>query len=84
VEICNRLNSIPRKCLGYKTLAEVFRQKVSPRSGARDSFGIAQVAVRHELTDSLGASYQSGTGDEPMSSDHQALVLTAPIERIVD
>lgn len=28
IEICNRLNSTPRKCLGYKTPAEVFRQKV--------------------------------------------------------
>ncbi|RZS76807.1 IS30 family transposase [Phyllobacterium myrsinacearum] len=27
-EICNRLNSTPRKCLGYKTPAEVFRQKL--------------------------------------------------------
>jgi IS30 family transposase len=28
IDICNRLNSTPRKCLGYKTPAEVFRQKV--------------------------------------------------------
>lgn len=27
-EICNKLNSTPRKCLGYKTPAEVFRQKL--------------------------------------------------------
>ncbi|MBY3278752.1 IS30 family transposase, partial [Rhizobium laguerreae] len=27
-EICNRLNATPRKCLGYKTPAEVFRQKL--------------------------------------------------------
>jgi IS30 family transposase len=28
VEICNKLNAAPRKCLGYKTPAEVFRQKL--------------------------------------------------------
>ena len=28
IEICNRLNSTPRKCLGYKTPAEVFRKKL--------------------------------------------------------
>jgi IS30 family transposase len=28
VEICNKLNATPRKCLGYKTPAEVFRQKL--------------------------------------------------------
>jgi IS30 family transposase len=28
VEIRNRLNSTPRKCLGYKTPAEVFRHKI--------------------------------------------------------
>ena len=28
-EICNRLNATPRKCLGYKTPAEVFRQKTA-------------------------------------------------------
>ncbi|WP_421580636.1 transposase, partial [Shinella sp. M31] len=27
-EICDRLNTTPRKCLGYKTPAEVFRQKL--------------------------------------------------------
>ncbi len=27
-EICSRLNATPRKCLGYKTPAEVFRQKL--------------------------------------------------------
>ncbi|MFW8642025.1 IS30 family transposase [Rhizobium beringeri] len=27
-EICNHLNATPRKCLGYKTPAEVFRQKL--------------------------------------------------------
>ena len=26
--ICHRLNNTPRKCLGYKTPAEVFRQKI--------------------------------------------------------
>ena len=33
-DICNHLNATPRKCLGYKTPAEVFRQKRSRRSGA--------------------------------------------------
>jgi IS30 family transposase len=28
VEICSRLNATPRKCLGYRTPAEVFRKKV--------------------------------------------------------
>jgi len=28
VEICNRLNATPRKCLGYRTPAEVFRKKL--------------------------------------------------------
>jgi IS30 family transposase len=28
VEICSRLNGTPRKCLGYRTPAEVFRKKV--------------------------------------------------------
>ncbi|MBY5823067.1 IS30 family transposase, partial [Rhizobium leguminosarum] len=27
-DICNHLNATPRKCLGYKTPAEVFRQKL--------------------------------------------------------
>ncbi|MBB6511135.1 hypothetical protein F4695_004533, partial [Rhizobium soli] len=27
-EICSHLNATPRKCLGYKTPAEVFRQKL--------------------------------------------------------
>jgi IS30 family transposase len=27
-DICERLNTTPRKCLGYKTPAEVFRQKL--------------------------------------------------------
>ena len=27
-EICNHLNATPSKCLGYKTPAEVFRQKL--------------------------------------------------------
>lgn len=28
LEICNRLNATPRKCLGYRTPAEVFRKKL--------------------------------------------------------
>jgi transposase, IS30 family len=32
VEVCNRLNTTPRKCLGYRTPAEVFRQKVMARN----------------------------------------------------
>ncbi len=28
IEVCNHLNETPRKCLGYKTPAEVFRQKL--------------------------------------------------------
>lgn len=28
IEICSRLNATPRKCLGYRTPAEVFRKKV--------------------------------------------------------
>lgn len=28
IEICNRLNGTPRKCLGYRTPAEVFRKKL--------------------------------------------------------
>ena len=28
IEICNQLNATPRKCLGYRTPAEVFRQKL--------------------------------------------------------
>ncbi|MCF1485159.1 IS30 family transposase, partial [Agrobacterium vitis] len=28
IEICNRLNQTPRKCLGYRTPAEVFRKKL--------------------------------------------------------
>ncbi|MFK0333925.1 IS30 family transposase [Rhizobium sp. NPDC090275] len=28
IEICNRLNATPRKCLGYRTPAEVFRKKL--------------------------------------------------------
>ncbi|MGF9567268.1 IS30 family transposase, partial [Neorhizobium sp. BT27B] len=31
IEICNRLNGTPRKCLGYRTLAEVFRKKLLAR-----------------------------------------------------
>ena len=27
-EICDRLNNTPRKCLGWKTPAEVFREKM--------------------------------------------------------
>ena len=27
-DICDRLNSTPRKCLGYRTPAEVFRKKL--------------------------------------------------------
>ena len=33
-EICHHLNATPRKCLGYKTPAEVFRQKVMARMRA--------------------------------------------------
>ena len=33
-DICNHLNATPRKCLGYKTPAEVFRQKVMARMRA--------------------------------------------------
>ncbi|MBW9061604.1 IS30 family transposase, partial [Agrobacterium pusense] len=28
IEICNRLNATPRKCLGYRKPAEVFRKKL--------------------------------------------------------
>lgn len=28
IQVCHQLNSTPRKCLGYKTPAEVFRQKL--------------------------------------------------------
>ena len=28
IEVCNLLNSTPRKCLGFKTPAEIFRQKI--------------------------------------------------------
>jgi len=28
IEICNQLNATPRKCLGYRTPAEVFRKKL--------------------------------------------------------
>ncbi len=28
IEISNRLNGTPRKCLGYRTPAEVFRKKL--------------------------------------------------------
>lgn len=28
IKICNQLNATPRKCLGYRTPAEVFRKKV--------------------------------------------------------
>jgi IS30 family transposase len=28
IEVCHQLNETPRKCLGYKTPAEVFRQKL--------------------------------------------------------
>jgi IS30 family transposase len=31
-DICNRLNATPRKCLGFRTPAEVFRQKVMART----------------------------------------------------
>jgi transposase, IS30 family len=31
-DICHHLNSTPRKCLGFKTPAEVFRQKVMART----------------------------------------------------
>lgn len=41
VEICNRLNSTPRKCLGYKTPAEVFRQKVLAQIRRAGIFGSA-------------------------------------------
>lgn len=27
-EICDRLNNTPRKCLGWKTPAEMFREKM--------------------------------------------------------
>ena len=30
--ICDRLNATPRKCLGWKTPAEVFREKMLERS----------------------------------------------------
>ncbi|MEK1855105.1 MAG: IS30 family transposase, partial [Phyllobacterium sp.] len=30
--VCDQLNTTPRKCLGYKTPAEVFRQKVMART----------------------------------------------------
>jgi IS30 family transposase len=31
--ICDRLNAIPRKCLGWKTPAEVFREKMMAEMG---------------------------------------------------
>ncbi|TDQ29678.1 integrase-like protein [Phyllobacterium brassicacearum] len=30
--VCDQLNTTPRKCLGYKTPAEVFRQKIMART----------------------------------------------------
>ena len=33
--ICDRLNATPRKCLGWKTPAEVFRQKMMEELGQR-------------------------------------------------
>lgn len=32
--ICQRLNATPRKCLGYRTPAEVFREKVLAEAGS--------------------------------------------------
>ena len=32
--ICQRLNTTPRKCLGYRTPAEVFRERVLAEAGA--------------------------------------------------
>ncbi|SEL40161.1 transposase, IS30 family [Roseovarius nanhaiticus] len=31
--ICDRLNATPRKCLGWKTPAEVFREKMMEEMG---------------------------------------------------
>ena len=33
--ICDRLNTTPRKCLGWKTPAEVFREKMMEETGQR-------------------------------------------------
>jgi IS30 family transposase len=33
--ICDRLNATPRKCLGWKTPAEVFREKMMEEMGKR-------------------------------------------------
>ena len=33
--ICDRLNNTPRKCLGWKTPAEVFREKMMEEMGQR-------------------------------------------------
>lgn len=35
-DICNRLNATPRKCLGFKTPAEVFRQKLLAQTRRAD------------------------------------------------
>lgn len=35
--ICDRLNNTPRKCLGWKTPAEVFREKMMEEMGQRPS-----------------------------------------------
>ncbi len=32
-QICDRLNNMPRKCLGWKTPAEVFREKMLEETG---------------------------------------------------
>ncbi len=49
--ICDRLNATPRKCLGWKTPAEVFREKMMEEMGRSPlpSKGIG-VAVHLSLT----------------------------------
>ena len=37
IEICNRLNATPRKCLGYRTPAEIFRKKLLAQMRHADS-----------------------------------------------
>lgn len=51
-EICDRLNTTPRKCLGYKTPAEVFRQKLRA-----DTWGGYDQRARKSR---LGLSSQTG------------------------
>ncbi|EUB99410.1 Integrase catalytic region [Rhizobium sp. CF080] len=55
IEICNRLNATPRRCLGYRTPAEVFRKKLlAQMRQAGLAWAAPQVAVQHELTQALG------------------------------